>query len=109
MPAAGVLGYDSGQLSLNVPLLLQKQTRSPDPSRSLQTQEKDGRTRTSYRSASRPVLQVQGRFARLRDPDLLDFDRRHAFELLPDSLGLVLGRVFLQSLGGVTLAQGDVA
>src|SRR4051812_9564151 len=30
---------------------------------------------------------------------LLDFDRRHAFELLPDGLGLILGRVLLQRLG----------
>jgi len=37
---------------------------------------------------------------RFPDPKLLDFDGRDSFELLLDRLSLVLGRAFLQRLGG---------
>jgi len=46
MPAAGVLGFDSGQLSL-----LKKRTRSPDPPVPFLMRNKDRKTRNLYRNA----------------------------------------------------------
>ena len=98
MPAAGVLGCDSGRLKSLRRFGTYETNAQPGPPRSVgQMRNKDGKTRNSYRSASRPGLQVAGHFGQISG--LLDFDGRDAFELLLDGLGLVLGRVLLQRLG----------
>src|SRR5271157_6168996 len=51
-------------------------------------------TRTEYCNAFRPSLQVLETYC----SGLFDLDRRNAFELLADRLGLVLGRVLLERL-----------
>ena len=64
MPAAGVLGCDSGQLSL-YKVHFKKRSRSPTPPCPVMKTEQDGKTRTSHHSASFPGLQVQGHSQRI--------------------------------------------
>jgi len=66
MPAAGVLGFDSGQLSLSINLTSNRTTppRSPFP---CSPEEPDEKTCTLYRSAFAPGLQVGGHLRVLKE------------------------------------------
>src|SRR5436309_3055711 len=60
MPAAGVLGCDSGQLNSLRQCYLQNERAARTALLRCSERNKDGKTRTSYRNASRPGLQVRG-------------------------------------------------
>jgi hypothetical protein len=105
MPAAGVLGFDSGQLSLD---LLTSQFRRAAPLARFCDENANKTERRALHIVARLCRACKSgavsdlrlgndpAVARASMPGLLDLDRRHAFKLLLDRLRLVLGRVLLQ-------------